>query len=409
MQTIIDASTINKDYKINLKRMINVWAEQRHCPVLNAIRDYNRTYVNISLDKRQYFRPTTFFIPITYTTEMNINFNPKLSIVDHYYLTETNPELKIPIDNEDQWVIIDKQQTGYYRVNYDPENWRRIARYLKSENYTNIHVLNRAQIIDDAFHLMMEKKLNFSIFWQLASYLPRREKDYIAWYPMIKAFEYMSNYFAMINALDEDLPSALKGPSVKIKKMLGDKKGHFLYRYKHIHNQIKLVDDDFNQNLKLNLRKWGCVINNQLCIRIATNNLKLYIQNSTLNKISPGWEEWTYCNGLKTADIELWYAVHSMATRIYKEKSDYKMLKFLSCSENPLIIIQYLWFLIPRFEINTLKDHKMLTQKDKNKFHTLTTNMFLSTLARHAKNTRILERIMQFLVEYSNTVHVKSV
>jgi len=65
---------------------------------------------------------------------------------------------------------------------------------LNSKEYENIHVLNRAQIIDDAFHFAVEKKLNFSVFWEIAKYLSK-ERDFIAWYPMIKAFEFMSNIF----------------------------------------------------------------------------------------------------------------------------------------------------------------------------------------------------------------------
>jgi len=87
--------------------------------------------------------------------------------------------------------------TGYYRVYYDTENWRKIARYLNSQKYKNIHVLNRAQIIDDAFHFAIEKKLDFSMFWELANYLSK-ERDYIAWYPMIKAFEFLSNIFPLL-------------------------------------------------------------------------------------------------------------------------------------------------------------------------------------------------------------------
>ncbi|EFN61550.1 Aminopeptidase N, partial [Camponotus floridanus] len=81
---------------------------------------------------------------------------------------------------------------GYYRVYYDTENWRKIGRYLNSKEYENIHVLNRAQIIDDAFHFVVEKKLKLSVFCEIAKYLSK-ERDYIAWYPMIKAFEFMSN------------------------------------------------------------------------------------------------------------------------------------------------------------------------------------------------------------------------
>ncbi|EFN71975.1 Aminopeptidase N, partial [Camponotus floridanus] len=93
---------------------------------------------------------------------------------------------------EDQWIIFNLQQVGYYRVYYDTENWQNIGRYLNSKEYENIHVLNRAQIIDDAFHFVVEKKLKFSVFCEIAKYLSK-ESDYIAWYPMIKAFEFMSN------------------------------------------------------------------------------------------------------------------------------------------------------------------------------------------------------------------------
>jgi len=41
---------------------------------------------------------------------------------------------------------------------------------------------------------MMTQQFNVSIFWELIKYLSQ-ETDYVAWYPMIKAFEYMSTIF----------------------------------------------------------------------------------------------------------------------------------------------------------------------------------------------------------------------
>lgn len=38
---------------------------------------------------------------------------------------------------------------------------------------------------------MVIGELNSSVFWDLTSYLSQ-ETDFVAWYPMIKAFEYMS-------------------------------------------------------------------------------------------------------------------------------------------------------------------------------------------------------------------------
>lgn len=60
--------------------------------------------------------------------------------------------------------------------------------------YTKIHVLNRAQIIDDAYYFLTNKRFDSSLFWQLTKYLSR-ETDYVAWYPMIKALEHMSKVF----------------------------------------------------------------------------------------------------------------------------------------------------------------------------------------------------------------------
>lgn len=42
--------------------------------------------------------------------------------------------------------------SGYYRVNYEPANWVALANQLNSSHET-IHLLNRAQILDDAFNL----------------------------------------------------------------------------------------------------------------------------------------------------------------------------------------------------------------------------------------------------------------
>ena len=57
-----------------------------------------------------------------------------------------------------EWVIFNIQQTGFYRINYDIENWMAIKDQLLL-NHKIIHNLNRAQIIDDAFQLAMAGRL----------------------------------------------------------------------------------------------------------------------------------------------------------------------------------------------------------------------------------------------------------
>ena len=56
----------------------------------------------------------------------------------------------------------------------------KLAEYLNSEMYSNIHVLNRAQILEDALWLFEHKKLGKEIFIHLTKYLAR-DVDYLPW------------------------------------------------------------------------------------------------------------------------------------------------------------------------------------------------------------------------------------
>jgi len=48
---------------------------------------------------------------------------------------------------------------------------------------------------------MMERQLNVFILWELMKYLSQ-ETNYVAWYPMIKVFEYTSIIFPFISYMD---------------------------------------------------------------------------------------------------------------------------------------------------------------------------------------------------------------
>jgi aminopeptidase N len=75
-------------------------------------------------------------------------------------------------------------------VNYDNENWKLIINYLNSENRTKIHVLNRAQLMDDALAFVKQEQLSLNILLQLTTYL-KNETDYIALYPGFKTYSWL--------------------------------------------------------------------------------------------------------------------------------------------------------------------------------------------------------------------------
>jgi len=86
--------------------------------------------------------------------------------------------------------------TGYYRVNYDDRNWRKLVHYLNSDDYVKIHVLNRAQIINDLFVFVRDGQIIGTIFDNLINFL-LRDTDYVTWYPMFQIFKWWKNSFSL--------------------------------------------------------------------------------------------------------------------------------------------------------------------------------------------------------------------
>lgn len=82
---------------------------------------------------------------------------------------------------------------GYYRVNYDINNWQLIANYLQDpQNYSRIAATNRAQIVDDALTLARAGKLDYRIALNLTRYLVN-ESEYVPWRAALGALGFIDS------------------------------------------------------------------------------------------------------------------------------------------------------------------------------------------------------------------------
>lgn len=64
-----------------------------------------------------------------------------------------------------------------------------MIRQLK-ETPNDIHVINRAQLIDDSFNLARADKLHYSVPLRISSYL-KIEEDVLPWYSVINGYAYL--------------------------------------------------------------------------------------------------------------------------------------------------------------------------------------------------------------------------
>lgn len=81
--------------------------------------------------------------------------------------------------------------SAYYRVNYDTHNWNLLIEQLK-EDPQKIHVLNRAQLIDDAFALAYNDTISYDIPLRLGEYL----KDETEPIPLLSALFHLDMLYS---------------------------------------------------------------------------------------------------------------------------------------------------------------------------------------------------------------------
>lgn len=93
---------------------------------------------------------------------------------------------------------------GYYRVNYDEENWKLLNDYLNSNNYTELSPITRAQLIDDALNLARVNQLLYDVALNLTLYL-HKEVDYMPWQTTFRNLNFLnvmmrtSDHYQMFN------------------------------------------------------------------------------------------------------------------------------------------------------------------------------------------------------------------
>lgn len=87
----------------------------------------------------------------------------------------------------------------------------------------------------------------------------------------------------------------------------------------------------------------------------------------------PEWEGWTYCKGLKLANVVTWNMV------LNNEVVNNELLEALACSDNHTIIINY----IARLMSGYFTDVQQRIV------------IFHSIIARHAKNNLVLDYILE--------------
>ncbi|XP_072137100.1 aminopeptidase N-like isoform X2 [Mobula birostris] len=172
----------------NLKSILDSWALQPGYPLVT---------VNTSsgLVSQRHFllyglstvsRPSRFryrwYIPVTW--QLNT------SLQDMIWINRTRQVYVSQVVVRDQtWALANINAVGVYRVNYDDDNWDRLLIQLM-RNRDAIPVINRAQLIDDAFSLARGKHIRITRALETTRYL-HMETESLPWDTLSTHLDFM--------------------------------------------------------------------------------------------------------------------------------------------------------------------------------------------------------------------------
>lgn len=277
------------------------WTVQPGYPLVTVVGSndgFSLTQQRFLVNNMAHADKTLWPLPITYSTKEADFMNTKSSIVS----TQAH---KIPFTNTNElpYFILNNQQVGFYRVNYDSDNWGKISKALRSENFGGIHVLNRAQIVDDLFNLARADIVEYDFAMEILEYL-QNETEYPPWLAAINGLTTLSR---RIHHEDEDI-------FAKYILQLFSKVYDLVKFQEPVHDELRLIT-----YLRINVLQWACNYGHTQCKQAALDEFKRFFENPQ-KKVNPDLRQVVYCEGARQGDDDyfelLWqqYLTTNMAT-----------------------------------------------------------------------------------------------
>ncbi|XP_058460813.1 aminopeptidase N-like isoform X2 [Malaya genurostris] len=131
-------------------------------------------------------------IPVTFTNDINQQtFFEKI-----LWLKDSSASLTIEasceLNTNSTWVIVNPSGIGYYRVNYERVHWVKLARIL-NDNFKSFHYGTLTVIVDDALNLARLGLLDYSIAFNVISFLRKNNDLYQPWKSALDNLKFLYN------------------------------------------------------------------------------------------------------------------------------------------------------------------------------------------------------------------------
>ncbi|CAM2114346.1 unnamed protein product [Caretta caretta] len=243
------------------------------------------------------------------------------------------PEMQIS-DSEHDWILLNMNMTGYYRVNYDPLHLKRLAQLLEKDPKA-IPVVNRLHLIDDAFTLAQAGYIEIESVFELTKYLAKEDEMFV-WYTVLS------------NLIPDNLENILNNyelyPFLKkylLKRMLP------IYHYyaSIIRQNVDALADDYSDQIYLEkLINTACWLGLQDCLNLSSELYTKWMENPD-NEIPFTIKRTICCYGVAMGSDKEWDFAWKMYNHNNSKEIDKDIMLFaMSCTRESWLLYRYLQY-----------------------------------------------------------------
>uniref|UniRef100_A0A8C6M5B7 Alanyl aminopeptidase, membrane n=1 Tax=Nothobranchius furzeri TaxID=105023 RepID=A0A8C6M5B7_NOTFU len=323
LQQAVD-NTPGLDIPRSVSEIMNRWTLQMGFPVVTVdTRTGTVTQKHFLLDPDSVVgRPSqfnyTWFIPIKWMKN-------GVDQQQYWLLDKTDTHSSMRVSGE-EWVLANTNVSGFFRVNYDLDNWGRLLSQLNT-NHQVLSVINRAQIIDDAFSLARAKLINTTLALRTTTYLSR-ERDYIPWE---SALRNLDNYVLIFDRTEVY--------GAYLKKQIKPLFEHFRTLTANWTRVPAGHSDQYNQ---INALRIACDVGVEGCRELIKSWYQQWMENPDHNQIHPNLKSTVYCNAIAFGGVEEWDFAWRMFQTASLASEASRLRSAMACTKTPWLLNRYL-------------------------------------------------------------------
>lgn len=278
----------DEDYpgnNLNINELMHSWEDRPGYPMI-SVRVLNN---NLVFSQRRYpgSAGEIYSVPITVATQSDANFNRRTPTVWLHDEVDIFAQSQLNYRTDD-WIILNMQQLGYYRVDYDTSLWRAIIHQL-TENHSLIHPINRAVLQDEIYLSLTDSSLNrvtVADCMDILSYFGSEDEP-IAW--------------SKANALIILLNSRLFGTS-RYEDFLEFVRGITTPHLTVIGYEAVDFEPSVRTSLRSSTKSWNCLALNEACV---TTEYEKFLQFFNTGSSA----SFDYCHALRNVNDDTYQAI----------------------------------------------------------------------------------------------------